>query len=107
MSVSFSQGDIVLVKYSFGIHPAYVVYDNGDQDLVVCMITSTRRGEPEEIEIPQGEGNIRHTSYIRTHKIATVPKNIVSAAIVGSVSSDFARGVALKLASWLKLPDSQ
>jgi mRNA-degrading endonuclease toxin of MazEF toxin-antitoxin module len=77
MVVDFSRGDLVLVKFPFGIHPAYVLYDNGDADVLVCMITSTQRNEKEEIEIPSGEGNIKHTSYIRTHKIASVSKNIV------------------------------
>jgi mRNA-degrading endonuclease toxin of MazEF toxin-antitoxin module len=70
----------------------------------VCLITSTRRDDPEEIEIPQGEGNIKHTSYIRTHKIATIPKNLVGSAIIGKVSEQFARKVGLTMAAWLKLP---
>jgi mRNA-degrading endonuclease toxin of MazEF toxin-antitoxin module len=103
MAVDFSRGDLALVKFSFGIHPAYVLYDNGDADVLVCMITSTQRNEKEEIEILSGEGNIRHTSYIRTHKITSVPKNIVSKAIIGKVSLPFALKVEEKLSSWLRL----
>ena len=102
MAVNFSRGDIVIVKYSFGIHPAYVIYDNGDRDVIVCMITSTQRNEMEEVEIPTGEGNIRHTSYIRTHKIASISKNAVS-GLLGRVSVSFATQVEKTLASWLKL----
>jgi mRNA-degrading endonuclease toxin of MazEF toxin-antitoxin module len=101
MAVNFRYGDIVLVNYPFGPHPAYVIYDSGDSDVVVCMITSHKRSEQEEIEIPQGEGNIKHTSYIRTHKIATISKKLVGSAIIGKVSRPFAREVALKLTSWL------
>ena len=100
MAVIFSRGDIVLVAYSFGVHPAYVIYDNGDKDVIVCMITSTRRNESEEIEIPAGEGNIKHTSYIRTHKIASISKNTVN-GLLGKVSVSFATEVEEKLASWL------
>jgi mRNA-degrading endonuclease toxin of MazEF toxin-antitoxin module len=104
MAVDFSRGDLVLVKFPFGTHPAYVLYDNGDVDVLVCMITSTQRHEKEEIEILSGEGNIKHTSYIRTHKIASVSKNITGKAIIGKVSSDFAINVEEKLSSWLRLP---
>ena len=102
MAVTFSRGDIVLVEYSFGIHPAYVIYDNGDADVIVCMITSTRRNDLEEVEIPMGEGNIKHTSYIRTHKIASISKNAVR-GLLGKVSVSFAVQVEKILASWLKL----
>lgn len=98
--MNFSKGDIVLVKYSFGIHPAYVIYDNGDLDVVVCMITSTERHEKEEIEIPQGEGDIKKTSYIRTHKIATITKKSLG-ALIGSVSEQFAHKVERKMSAWL------
>ena len=27
MAVNYRYGDIVLVKFSFGLHPAYVIYD--------------------------------------------------------------------------------
>ena len=102
MAIDFSRGDLVLVNFSFGLHPAYVLYDNGDMDVVVCIITSTQRWEKEEVEIPRGEGNIKHTSYVRTHKIATVSKNIVGKAIVGKVSEPFALQVENTLFSWLK-----
>jgi mRNA-degrading endonuclease toxin of MazEF toxin-antitoxin module len=104
MAVDFSRGDLVLVKFPFGIHPAYVLYDNGDLDVLVCMITSTQRDEKEEIEIPLGEGNIKHTSYIRTHKLASISKTLVSMTIIGKVSSSFAVRVEETLSSWLKLP---
>ena len=102
MAINFSRGDIVIVKFSFGAHPAYVLYDNGDRDVIVCMITSTRRNEVEEIEIPTGEGNIKHTSYIRTNKIASISKTAIS-GLLGKVSALFATEVEKKLASWLKL----
>ena len=102
MAVNFSRGDIVIVRYSFGIHPAYVIYDNGDKDVIVCMITSTQRNELEEVEIPAGEGNIKHTSYIRTHKIASISKKAIS-GLLGKVSVSFAAQVEKTLASWLKL----
>ena len=98
--MNFARGDVVLVRYSFGIHPAYVLYDNGDKDVVVCMITSTRRNEPEEIEIPAGEGNIKRTSYIRTHKIASISKSAIS-GLLGKVSASFAAEVEKTMASWL------
>jgi mRNA-degrading endonuclease toxin of MazEF toxin-antitoxin module len=104
MAVDFSRGDLVLVKFSFGIHPAYVLYDNGDLDVLVCMVTSTQRDEKEEIEIPSGEGNIKHTSYIRTHKLASISKTLVGMTIIGKVSSSFAIRVEETLSSWLKLP---
>ena len=103
MAIDFARGDLVLVKFSFGMHPAYVVYDNGDSDVVVCMITSHQRKEKEEIEILAGEGNIKHTSYIRTHKIAAVSKSVVGKAIIGKVSPSFAGQVEEKLFSWLDL----
>ena len=102
MAVNFSRGDVVLVRYSFGTHPAYVLYDNGDKDVIVCMITSTRRNELEEIEIPVGEGNIKHTSYIRTHKVASISKDAIS-GLLGKVSISFAAKVEKTLAAWLKL----
>jgi mRNA-degrading endonuclease toxin of MazEF toxin-antitoxin module len=101
MAVNFSKGDIVLVKFAFGLHPAYVLYDNGDLDLLVCMITSTQRSESEEVEIPQGECNIKNKSYIRTHKIASISKRNVGAAIIGKVSKSFAAKVARTMESWL------
>jgi mRNA-degrading endonuclease toxin of MazEF toxin-antitoxin module len=95
--LKYSKGDIVIVNYPFGPHPSYVVYDGGDDDVVVCMITSTRRSGPEEVEIPSGEGNIRHTSYVRPHKISTIPKKIVGAHKIGTVSELFRKSVDLKL----------
>ncbi|MDR1649871.1 MAG: type II toxin-antitoxin system PemK/MazF family toxin [Synergistaceae bacterium] len=102
MALDFSTGDLVLVKFSFGLHPAYVLYDNGDLDVLVCMITSTQRHEKEEIEIPLGEGNIKHTSYIRTHKITSIPKTMAGKRVIGKVSSSFAIEVEEKLFSWLR-----
>lgn len=101
MAVDYAKGEIVLVNFSFGLHPGFVVYDNGDDDVVILVITSRGRGDPEEVEIPQGEGNIARTSYVRTHKIATVSKSVVSNRKIGSVSPEFLEKVRKVIFAWL------
>lgn len=81
---TFAFGDIVLLKipYSDGQtykkRPALVLLDTQDEDMIVCRITSKIYSTAFDIEIDDWQNcSLKLPSVIRTHKIATLEKELV------------------------------
>jgi mRNA interferase MazF len=82
--VIYSQGDILLASLVFSsqagrkLRPVMVVYDLGDDDLLVVPITS--QAARSQFDIPLGQwqnSGLRLPSVVRIHKLATIEKAIV------------------------------
>ncbi len=75
----YSFGDIVIIGFPFTnmnnavLRPAVVLVDVGDEDIIVCKITSQRRDLETDLYIRnwQDKGLLRK-SYARLSKIATL-----------------------------------
>jgi mRNA-degrading endonuclease toxin of MazEF toxin-antitoxin module len=88
----FDKGSVVIVVFPstdgtlpVKKRPALVLRKNGKEDLLLCMMTTISRDEPEEVIVPAGEANLKKLTYIRTHKLMTVHESFISRA-TGSVS---------------------
>ncbi|WP_025209484.1 type II toxin-antitoxin system PemK/MazF family toxin [Hippea sp. KM1] len=75
----YSFGDIVIIGFPFTnmnnavMRPAMVLVDIGDEDVIVCKITSQKRDIETDLYISnwQKKGLLRE-SYVRLSKIATL-----------------------------------
>lgn len=81
--------------------PALVLRKTGNEDLLLCMMTTVKRGEPEEVFIRAGEANLKKDTYVRTHKIMTVHESFISINI-GKISEDTWKTVISTIKNWLK-----
>lgn len=80
--------------------PALVLRKTGSADLLLCMMTTVARGEPEEVFIRAGEANLKKDTYVRTHKIMTVHESFISSRI-GSISEGTWETVVGTIKGWL------
>ena len=80
--------------------PALVLRENGKEDLLLCMMTTVERSEPEEVFVPAGEANLKKDTYIRTHKMMTVRKSFISGTI-GTLSDEVWNTVITTIKNWL------
>jgi mRNA interferase MazF len=80
----FSSGELVLVSFPFTNdkaakqRPALVLFDSGDDDLIVARVTS--RPAETEFDVPVGlwrNAGLLAASIIRLHKLATVEKSLI------------------------------
>ena len=80
--------------------PALVLRKTGSSDLLLCMMTTVARGEPEEVFVRAGEANLKKNTYIRTHKMMTVHESFISSKI-GSLHDETWEAVISTIKSWL------
>ncbi len=80
--------------------PALVLRKTGSEDLLLCMMTTIARGEPEEVFVPAGEANLKKDTYIRTHKMMTVHESFISSRI-GTISEVTWSTVISAIKKWL------
>ena len=104
----YDRGDVVVVAFPFtygGLvlkrRPALVLRKNGSEDLLLCMMTTVGRSEPEEVAIAAGEANLKKATYVRTHKMMTVHESFVS-GMMGSVSDLTWQRVIQTIKDWLR-----
>jgi mRNA-degrading endonuclease toxin of MazEF toxin-antitoxin module len=81
--------------------PALVLHKNGNQDLLLCMMTTISRNEPEEVLIFAGEASLKKNTYVRTHKIMTVHESFISRK-TGGVSDSTWQNIIRTIKSWLQ-----
>jgi len=59
--------------------PALVIFDAGDEDVLVARITRQERTDPQDVEIKEwSSAGLLVPSTVRLHKLATVEKSLVS-----------------------------
>ncbi len=82
--IKYKFGDIVLLSFPFtGLQsvkkrPALILFDTGDNDAVVCRITSQIFDSIYDIEINDWQfSGLLSPSCIRLHKIATIEKYLI------------------------------
>jgi mRNA interferase MazF len=103
----YNKGDVVIVVFPLTDgalttkkRPALVLRKNGAEDLLLCMMTTVSRDEPEEVAVPAGEANLKKPTYIRTHKMMTVHESFISGT-TGSISETTWREVIQTIKNWL------
>jgi mRNA-degrading endonuclease toxin of MazEF toxin-antitoxin module len=74
MMNNFDRRDVVIVLFpstdgsvASKKRPALVLRKNGSEDLLLCMMTTVCRNEPEEVFVTAGEASLKKATYIRTH----------------------------------------
>ncbi len=79
--------EIILIPFpltdlaSQKIRPALQLTDTGDEDIVLCAI-STKRHSPFDIKLsPTKVNGLKKVSYVRTNKIATIEKRLALAKL--------------------------
>jgi mRNA-degrading endonuclease toxin of MazEF toxin-antitoxin module len=107
MMNSYDCGDVVVVLFpttdgsvAAKKRPALVIRKNGREDLLLCMMTTVSRGEPEEVNVQAGEANLKKNTYIRTHKMMTVHESFISGT-TGKVSDATWQKVIQTIKAWL------
>jgi mRNA interferase MazF len=79
-------GSIILVTFPFSdlsqskLLPAVVLANAGNQDWVLCQITSNAYADPSAIEIREAHfanGSLRLTSYARPGKLFTANRGLI------------------------------
>ena len=90
-----TDGSVVTKK-----RPALVMRKNGREDLLLCMMTTVSRGEPEEVYVQAGEANLKKDTYIRTHKMMTVHESFISGT-TGKISDAIWQNVIDAIKAWL------
>ena len=94
--VAPSAGAVVLVTFPFSdlsqskLRPAVVLATAGNNDWVLCQITSNAYSDPHAIEITDNNfdsGSLRLVSYARPAKLFTANKRLI-AAQVGRLTGD-------------------
>jgi mRNA-degrading endonuclease toxin of MazEF toxin-antitoxin module len=105
---NYNSGDVVIVVFPLTDgstiskkRPALVLRKNGREDLLLCMMTTVSRNEPEEVAVPIGEANLKKSTYIRTHKMMTVHESFIS-GMTGSVAQSTWQKVIQTIKAWLK-----
>ncbi len=113
MPVTFSFGDIILATIkgfpeshpisglSNKPHTFMVIHDSGDNDLTVCMVTSTMREEIYSVKVLEGDGRLHHDSYIRTHKIMLISKKTDKIIKLGRLKQETIEEIKQTILSWL------
>ena len=83
---TFTIGDIVLVTFPFSdlsemkLRPAIVIANSGNNDYVLCQITSKNYSDKNSIKlIPKDtiDGSLNRISFIKPMKLFTANQNII------------------------------
>lgn len=82
--IDYNLGDIVLIEFPHtdlkhtSKRPAFVLYDSGDQDVLVARVTTQRYFTKTDYNMLKWkERGLLSESYIRLDKLATVEKRYV------------------------------
>lgn len=82
--ITYDFGTIVLIEFPhtdmMGVsrRPALVLYDAGDQDVLVARITSQEQNTKADLKITDWRKcGLLDESYIRLGKLATIEKNFI------------------------------
>ena len=82
----FVKGDIVVVPFPYSDlsgrkkRPAFVITDCGDDDIIICKITSQNKRDNFSILLQDSDfagGSLKKISNIRPNKFLTIDKRIV------------------------------
>lgn len=87
-------GEIVLIRFpftggtGFRRRPALVLFDSGDNDVLVCRITSVEHSSLYDVFVNEwSEIGLLSASTIRVHKMATLEKNLIE-RIIGQLNEE-------------------
>jgi mRNA interferase MazF len=90
---SYSFGDILLLRFPYsdmgGIakRPAFVLYDSGDMDILVCRVTTQRHSTTADFDLNDWKSaGLLRRSHVRIAKMATLEKQVVERKL-GKVSA--------------------
>ena len=94
--MSFSKGDILLVELAFSTQaglkrrPVVVLYDGGDDDLLIIPITTHPARTGYDVQISEWQrAGLRAPSVARIEKLATIAKSTVIRQLGQIVDDDF------------------
>lgn len=107
-----AKGSVVLVPFPFSdlseskLRPALIVADAGNQDWVLCQITSKPYADQAAIPISQSNfatGGLRMTSYVRPGKIFTANQGIF-VSVAGNLNDEARATVAEAIIALIQFP---
>lgn len=99
--VTLAAGAVVLIRFPFSdlsqtkVRPALVLADAGDDEWILCQITSNPYADPRAVAIPHSaflSGGLHKDSFVRPSKLFTAHVSLVSAR-AGQLHSDQFRRV--------------
>jgi mRNA interferase MazF len=103
---AYNMGDIVLIDFphtdtrSVSKRPAMVLYDSGDQDVIVARITSQEYLMDTDYFIPGWkESGLLIESYVRLGKLATIEKSFITRKLGRLDATDMSKVKAILTAS--------
>jgi mRNA interferase MazF len=94
----FERGDLVLLAFPFssGVgtkqRPALVLFDSGDQDILVARVTTGESRSPLDINLEDWKrAGLLAASSVRLHELATLEKGLVRRRLGRVSPSDWER----------------
>jgi len=95
---AYRSGEIVLLSFPFvdttgaKRHPALVILDTGDEDIIVVRVTSQVAQTAFDVELMEWEqAGLLLPSVVRVHKVATLEKRLVERRLGALTPSDWAQ----------------
>jgi mRNA interferase MazF len=92
----YNQSEIVLLLFPFSDssegkrRPALVLFDTGDDDLIVARITSQMTQTEFDVEILEWQkAGLLVPSVVRVHKLATLEKSLVERKLGALILEDW------------------
>ena len=97
-TIRFERGDLVLLAFPFSSgavtkqRPALVLFDSGDQDVLVARVTTGESRSPLDINVGDWkQAGLLAASSVRLHKLATLEKGLVRRRLGRVSPSDWER----------------
>jgi mRNA interferase MazF len=106
----YSSGELLLVSFPFADitgakrRPALVLFDTGDEDIIVARVTSQTVESEFDVELLDWQqAGLLIPSVVRIHKVATLEKRLVERNLGTLTPSDWARVQAKIQQLWASL----
>ena len=106
----YRAGEIVLLLFPFADatgakrRPALIIRDTGDEDVIVCRVTSQVAQTTFDVELEEWpQAGLQLPSVIRVHKVATLEKRLIERRLGVLTPSDWSRVRAKIRQLWASL----
>ena len=106
----YHAGEIVLLLFPFADatgakrRPALIIHDTGDEDIIVCRVTSQIAQTTFDVELREWtQAGLQLPSVARVHKVATLEKRLIERRLGALTSNDWSRVRAKIRQLWTSL----
>ena len=107
---TYRPGQIVLLSFPFADamgtrrHPALVLLDTGDADIVVARVTSQADRGPFDVELVEWhQAGLLFPSIVRVHKLGTLEKRLAERRLGALTANDWKRVRAVIRQLWTSI----